>query len=118
MLLHEQCACVVVLSSVQCASQHGPPQGLALASFFVFFMVTNVYQCLLRRYVTFDGIALACAEAMGISNPELVHYNPKDFDFGKKKAFPMRDQHFFASVDKVRVLWTVSCTVSSARSTW
>ena len=24
-----------------------------------------------------------------------------DFDFGKAKAFPMRDQHFFASIDKV-----------------
>ena len=24
----------------------------------------------------------------------------KDFDFGKKKAFPMRDQHFFASIYK------------------
>lgn len=25
-----------------------------------------------------------------------------EFDFGKSKAFPMRDQHFFASIDKVR----------------
>ena len=38
---------------------------------------------------------------MGVPAPELVHYNPKDFDFGKAKAFPMRDQHFFTSVDKV-----------------
>lgn len=53
------------------------------------------------RFVTFDGIAKACAKAAGAPEPELVHYNPKDFDFGKKKAFPMRDQHFFASVDKV-----------------
>ena len=30
----------------------------------------------------------------------LAYYNPKDFDFGKKKAFPMRLQHFFASVNK------------------
>ena len=30
-----------------------------------------------------------------------MHYNPKDFDFGKKKAFPMRPQHFFTSIDKV-----------------
>jgi nucleoside-diphosphate-sugar epimerase len=52
------------------------------------------------RFVTFDGIAKACAEAAGVPCPELVHYNPKDFDFGKAKAFPMRDQHFFASVDK------------------
>lgn len=44
------------------------------------------------RYVTFDGIALACAEAMGLPKPQIVHYNPKDFDFGKSKAFPLRDQ--------------------------
>ncbi|KAI5012601.1 hypothetical protein ZWY2020_024867 [Hordeum vulgare] len=30
----------------------------------------------------------------------IIHYNPQDFDFGKKKAFPFRDQHFFASVEK------------------
>jgi hypothetical protein len=52
--------------------------------------------------VTFDGIAKACALAMGAPEPELVHFNAKDFDFGKAKAFPMRDQHFFTSIDKVR----------------
>ncbi|CAI5489710.1 unnamed protein product [Closterium sp. Naga37s-1] len=56
------------------------------------------------RYVTFDGIANACAEAMGAPKPTLVHYNPKDFDFGKKKSFPLRDQHFFASNDKAEDL--------------
>jgi len=61
-----------------------------------------------ERFVTFDGIAKACALAMGAPEPELVHFNPKDFDFGKKKAFPMRDQHFFASIDKAQELlgWT------------
>jgi hypothetical protein len=58
-------------------------------------------QCSGDRFVTFDGIAKACAKAMGAPEPELVHFNAKDFDFGKEKAFPMRDQHFFASVDKV-----------------
>eukprot|EP00891_Asterochloris_glomerata_P007525 jgi/Astpho2/7525/Aster-02090 len=53
-----------------------------------------------QRFVTFDGIAKACAKAAGAPEPELVHYNPKDFDFAKKKAFPMRPQHFFASIDK------------------
>ncbi|XP_020394376.1 chloroplast stem-loop binding protein of 41 kDa b, chloroplastic isoform X4 [Zea mays] len=52
------------------------------------------------KYVTFDGLARACAKAGGFPEPELVHYNPKEFDFGKKKAFPFRDQHFFASVEK------------------
>ena len=60
----------------------------------------QVYNIAGERFVTFDGIAKACAEAMGVDCPELVHYNPKDFDFGKLKAFPMRDQHFFTSVDK------------------
>ncbi|PSC76107.1 Chloroplast stem-loop binding of 41 kDa chloroplastic [Micractinium conductrix] len=60
----------------------------------------QVYNVAGERYVTFDGIAKACAAAMGAPEPELVHFNPKDFDFGKSKAFPMRDQHFFASVDK------------------
>ncbi|CAL4899668.1 unnamed protein product [Urochloa decumbens] len=54
------------------------------------------------KYVTFDGLARACAKAGGFPEPELVHYNPKDFDFGKKKAFPFRDQHFFASIEKAR----------------
>jgi UDP-glucose 4-epimerase len=31
-----------------------------------------------------------------------VHYDPKKFDFGKRKAFPMRVQHFFASVNKAK----------------
>ncbi|CAI5498424.1 unnamed protein product [Closterium sp. Naga37s-1] len=52
------------------------------------------------RYVTFDRIATACAEAMGAPKPLLVHYNPKDFDFGKSKAFPLRNQHFFTAIEK------------------
>ena len=39
-----------------------------------------------ERYVTFDGIARACAKAMGAPEPEPVHFNAKDFDFGKKKV--------------------------------
>lgn len=35
---------------------------------------------------------LMCTQAGGFPEPELVHYNPKDLDFGKKKAFPFRDQ--------------------------
>ncbi|KAB5529131.1 hypothetical protein DKX38_019212 [Salix brachista] len=55
-----------------------------------------------EKYVTFDGLARACAKAAGFPEPEIVHYNPKEFDFGKKKAFPFRDQHFFASVEKAK----------------
>lgn len=55
-----------------------------------------------ERYVTFDGLAKACAEAAGKSpdSIKLVHYDPKQFDFGKRKAFPLRVQHFFASINK------------------
>ena len=42
--------------------------------------------------MSFDGLARACAKAGGFPEPELVHFEPKDFDFGKKKAFPMRSQ--------------------------
>jgi nucleoside-diphosphate-sugar epimerase len=69
----------------------------------------QVYNLAGERFVTFDGLAKACAAAMGAPEPELVHFNPKDFDFGKSKAFPMRDQHFFASVDKVGE-WGVHCS--------
>ena len=61
----------------------------------------QIYNISGARFVTFDGIAKACAKAAGAPEPELIHYNPKDFDFGGKKAFPLRDQHFFASIDKV-----------------
>ncbi|KAJ4956652.1 hypothetical protein NE237_013435 [Protea cynaroides] len=54
------------------------------------------------KYVTFDGLARACAKAAGFPEPEIIHYNPKEFDFGKKKSFPFRDQHFFASIEKAK----------------
>lgn len=52
------------------------------------------------RYVTFDGLARACAIAAGKSADTLriVHYDAKKFDFGKRKAFPLRAQHFFADI--------------------
>ncbi|XP_043723902.1 chloroplast stem-loop binding protein of 41 kDa b, chloroplastic isoform X2 [Telopea speciosissima] len=55
-----------------------------------------------EKYVTFDGLARACAKAAGFPEPEIIHFNPKEFDFGKKKAFPFRDQHFFASIEKAK----------------
>ena len=62
----------------------------------------QIYNISGEKYVTFDGLARACAAAAGKSPEDLklVHYNPKDFDFGKRKAFPMRVQHFFADVHK------------------
>ncbi|KAG2260062.1 hypothetical protein Bca52824_079356 [Brassica carinata] len=54
-----------------------------------------------EKYVTFDGLARACAKVHScwwVSEPEIVHYNPKEFDFGKKKAFPFRDQYDLCSI--------------------
>ena len=66
--------------------------------------IGEIYNISGDKAVTFDGLAKACAIAAG-QNPDelkLVHYDPKSFDFGKKKAFPMRPQHFFCSVDKAK----------------
>jgi nucleoside-diphosphate-sugar epimerase len=64
--------------------------------------IGQVYNVSGDRYVTFDGLARACARAAGKSadSVKIVHYDPKKFDFGKRKAFPMRVQHFFADVHK------------------
>jgi UDP-glucose 4-epimerase len=64
--------------------------------------IGQIYNVSGDRFVTFDGLARACAVAAGKSPDamKIVHYDPKKFDFGKRKAFPMRLQHFFASVHK------------------
>ena len=66
--------------------------------------IGQIYNISGDRYVTFDGLARACAIAAG-KDPQsiqLVHYDPKQFDFGKKKAFPLRTQHFFADIHKAQ----------------
>jgi nucleoside-diphosphate-sugar epimerase len=63
--------------------------------------IGQIYNISAERSVTFDGLARACAIAAGKSvEVAIVHYNPKEFDFGKRKAFPMRAQHFFTDVHK------------------
>jgi len=66
--------------------------------------IGQIYNISGDRFITFDGLARACAVAAGKSPDALkiVHYDPKKFDFGKRKAFPMRVQHFFASVNKAQ----------------
>lgn len=66
--------------------------------------IGQIYNISGKRYVTFDGLARACAIAAGKSpeNLKIVHYDPKQFDFGKRKAFPMRTQHFFAAIEKAK----------------
>ncbi|MGQ4648783.1 NAD-dependent epimerase/dehydratase family protein [Lyngbya aestuarii] len=84
-------------------TQFGHCQDLAIAMAAVLGnqqAIGQIYNVSGDRYVTFDGIARACATAVGKSADQLqiVHYDPKKFDFGKRKAFPMRMQHFFADV--------------------
>ena len=64
----------------------------------------KIYNLSGDRYVTFDGLAYACARAAGKSPQDikLVHYDPKQFDFGKRKAFPVRQQHFFADIHQAK----------------
>jgi nucleoside-diphosphate-sugar epimerase len=66
--------------------------------------IGQIYNISGEKAVTFDGLVRACAVAAGKdpASLKIVHYNPKDFDFGKKKAFPMRVQHFFTSIEKAK----------------
>jgi UDP-glucose 4-epimerase len=89
----------------ECITQLGHVKDLAIAMAKVVGnhrAFEQIYNVSGDRFVTFNGLARACAEAAGKS-PEtvkLVHYDPKKFDFGKRKAFPLRNQHFFASIQK------------------
>lgn len=66
--------------------------------------IGEIYNISGEKAVSFDGLARACAIAAG-KDPtglKIVHYDPKQFDFGKKKAFPMRVQHFFTTIEKAK----------------
>ncbi|MDJ0651261.1 MAG: NAD-dependent epimerase/dehydratase family protein [Xenococcaceae cyanobacterium MO_188.B19] len=94
-------------------TQFGHVQDLAVGMAKVISNSTaigQIYNISGDRYVTFDGLAMACAEAAGKSPDQIkiVHYDPNNFDFGKKKAFPLRLQHFFADITKAKtdLNWT------------
>ncbi len=94
-------------------TQFGHVQDLAVAMAQVIGnsqAIGQIYNISGDRYVTFDGLAYACAEAAGKSPDQIkiVHYDPSNFDFGKKKAFPLRLQHFFADITKAKtdLNWT------------
>jgi len=66
--------------------------------------IGQIYNVSGDRCVSFTGLARACAVAAG-KDPNglnLVYYDPKAFDFGKRKAFPMRVQHFFTDIHKAK----------------
>ena len=88
-------------------TQFGHIQDLAMAMASVLgneAAIGKIYNISGDRYVTFDGLARACAEAAGKSPEDikLVHYDPAQFDFGKRKAFPVRQQHFFADIHRAK----------------
>ena len=88
-------------------TQFGHIQDLAMAMASVLgneTAIDKIYNISGDRYVTFDGLARACASAAGKSPKDinLVHYDPAQFDFGKRKAFPVRQQHFFADIHRAK----------------
>eukprot|EP00438_Fugacium_kawagutii_P019285 Skav217188 [mRNA] locus=scaffold557:43757:46992:+ [translate_table: standard] len=65
----------------------------------------QVYNISSEEYVTFDGMAKLCAQAAGVAEPQIVHYDPKSVEAvpdGFPKAFPFRGMHFFASIEKAK----------------
>ena len=66
--------------------------------------IGQIYNISGDKAVTFDGLARACAIATDKkpSDIKIVHYDPAQFDFGKRKAFPMRVQHFFTDIAKAK----------------
>lgn len=63
----------------------------------------KVYNVQNTQAVTFDGVARAAAKASGLdpSKLEIIHYDPKKFQFPEgSKAFPMRPQHFFTGIHR------------------
>ena len=57
----------------------------------------QVYNIQDQQSVTFEGLAKLCGQAMGKDKIDIKLYDKNMFDFGEKKAFPMREQHFFCS---------------------
>ncbi len=61
----------------------------------------QIYNISDRRLITFTGLVEHCAAILGKA-PKVAYYNPKWFDSGKRKSFPLRIQHFFVSIEKAR----------------
>eukprot|EP00607_Mallomonas_marina_P010060 CAMPEP_0182417358 /NCGR_PEP_ID=MMETSP1167-20130531/1794_1 /TAXON_ID=2988 /ORGANISM="Mallomonas Sp, Strain CCMP3275" /LENGTH=346 /DNA_ID=CAMNT_0024590847 /DNA_START=200 /DNA_END=1240 /DNA_ORIENTATION=- len=62
----------------------------------------EIYNIQDTQSVTFESLVFLCAQAMGLDTKkvQIKLYDKSMFDFGEKKAFPMREQHFFCSVNK------------------
>lgn len=64
--------------------------------------INQIYNISGDRFVTFTGLAKLCAQAMGKSADEIeiIYYDSNKFNLGKRKGFPIRNQHFFADINK------------------
>jgi len=64
--------------------------------------IGEIYNISDVRYITFAGLAQQCAIAAG-RDPQtlsLPSYDPTVLNLGKRKGFPLRAQHFIASIEK------------------
>lgn len=98
---------VLIPGNGMALTQFGHCQDLAAAMAAVLGnerAIGQIYNVSGDRAVTFDGLARACAAAAGKdpSSLQIIHYDPKKFDFGKRKAFPLRVQHFFTDIHKAK----------------
>ena len=67
--------------------------------------VGKVYNVQGSQSITFQGLGTLAASAMGMdpNDVDFKFYDSSDFDFGKLKPFPLREHHFFCSVDQAKV---------------
>mmetsp|Transcript_8707 Transcript_8707/g.14279 ORF Transcript_8707/g.14279 Transcript_8707/m.14279 type:complete len:321 (+) Transcript_8707:304-1266(+) len=61
----------------------------------------QIYNISGRKFTTLDGLTKMAAKVAGkLDTLKIVHYNSKDFDLPKGKAFPLREKHFFIETNK------------------
>merc|ERR1712157_319988 len=57
----------------------------------------GLFNCVSDRGVTLNGMVKLCAEAAGVSDVEIINYDPEEVGVEGKKAFPFRyTYHFFS----------------------
>lgn len=95
---------ILVPDNGQWITQLGHVKDLAAAMVAVLGNNTakgQIYNISDTRCMTFNGLVEECAAVIG-KEANIVHFDPKQFDLGKRKAFPLRGQHFFASISKAQ----------------
>ena len=61
--------------------------------------VGQVFNCATDDALGYDDVARMCADALGSGEPNIVHFDPNDFD---KTAFPFRATNFYVSPSKAK----------------